>query len=257
MIKHIYFLLANLLLFQVPLFAEMRMWRNIDGTGFVGEYVTERLDRYYFQDKDGETQIIPVKSLVPNDEKYIRTIIPPKIEIRFKKNEYIQQGEYADADMTIIEGLLEITKVSRQPFYGKFNGELYYIGDEVATDDHMILAKNKFVVQFPEEDEKNPTVKVRLQAEARAYHEYNGIQVRGRSFGGYVAVLFSSTGEIMEFKTNINWLTDNKIEAFLQLEEFNFFNEDCQKRPVPRMKNYKGRRFMSQAQEMTRAVEPA
>lgn len=239
--KAIYFLLATLFLLQAPLFAEMRMWRGIDGTAFMGEYLTERLGRYYFKDEDGKTRNILAKDLSPLDRKYIQSVIPPKVKFLFKKKEYTQEGTYADKDTKIIEGVLTITKASRQPWSGKLDGALYYIGDEEATDDYRTLAKKKFVLQFPNLDEKDPTVVVKLQAKARVYEEYNYIQIRGSSYEGYLVVLISSDGEVVEFDTDIRWLTEDKIDAFLQLKEYEFFDEDCKKRPVPRPDNYTGR----------------
>lgn len=229
-------------LLQTVSFGEMRIWHSIDGTRFVGEYETERLDRYYFRDEDGKTRAIPVKDLVPNDERYIRTIVPPEIRADFRKKEYVPQGTYADKDVRVVDGTLKVKKVSRKPFYGKLKGELVYVGAEVATDHLMILAKKKFTVAFPESED--PEVEVQLQAEARVYREYNHVQVRGRKYGGYVALLFSQTGELIAFETDLSWLTKENLEAFRKLEEFNFFDESCKKTRVPRPDYYVSRGYM-------------
>lgn len=229
-------------LLQTVSFGEMRIWHSIDGTRFVGEYEAERLDRYYFRDENGKTRTIPVKDLVPNDERYIRTIVPPEIKVDFRKKAYIPQGTYADKDVTVIDGQLEIRKIGRKPFYGKLRGELCYVGEEVATDHYMMLAKKKFSVEFP--DSENPTVDITLRAEARVYEEYNHIQMRGRNYEGYAVFIFSSTGELIAFDTDLSWLTKENLEAFRQLDEFNFFNESCQKQRVPRPKYYVSRGYM-------------
>lgn len=233
------------LLMKSALFAELRMWHSKDGTRFAGEYVAERLDRYYFRDQNGETRTIAVDDLVPNDEKYIRTLVPPDMDVRFRKKEFIPQGQYADPDTTVIDGTLTITKTSRKPFLGKLHGELYYVGEEVATDHYMILAKNKFSLAFPDSDEREPVNEIRLTAEARVYEEYNRMGLRGREYDGYAAVIFSTSGELVLFETDLHWLTEEKLEAFRELEEFNFFREDCKKTNVPRPQYYRSRGYKS------------
>ena len=231
--KAIFFLMA-LFLLPVWLVAEMRLWRSKDGECFNGEYVTERLDRYYFRDLDGKTRIVPVEDLCLNDVKYIQTLAPPKMRLTCRVQKNSPEGRYADPDTEIIEGTLVVEKTGRQPFDGTLTGEVYLIGDEVATDHYKMLAKKKFTFKFPEG--KKPSFEIKLSGNARVYEEYNGLGIRGREYEGYVAVIFSPTGDVAEFKTDINWMTLEKLEALRQLELFNFFNEKCQKTAVPRLK---------------------
>ena len=110
----------------------------------------------------------------------------------------------------------------------------------MATDDYMMLAKKSFPIRFS--DDGGSTVEVEMVAKARVYDEVNRLEVRGRNYEGYLLVVLDPDGEILELKTNLNWLDDDKLEAFRRFKVFNFFNEDCKKVSTPRPRYYNDRK---------------
>ncbi|MBI9021235.1 MAG: hypothetical protein JEZ10_08290 [Verrucomicrobia bacterium] len=223
-------------------FAEIRVWHDKDGNYFEGEFVREQLGKVYFKDTSRQTRSIEVTNLAPQSLGYIRTMIPPELEIDFSKNEKNKErNENASPQdqIVVVTGTVKISPAGRTSFEGILRGELYLVGAEVATDDYMMMAKESFPIRFPAE--RNPSVEFTMSAIARVYEEYNGSQTRGRNYEGYVVVILGPNGDVIKTETNLSWLDDEEFEAFRKLPVRSFFDEDCRKRSVPRPNYYEGR----------------
>ena len=231
--KYRYIFLISFLLQGVS-FAEMRAWHCNDGTLIQGEYIGRPAQGLFsFRSPSGEIQLIAATNLVANQLKYIQDKIPPKIEIQFRKKLNKEKGTYADPDKTLINGTLRIRKIGRDPFGGTLQGELYYIAKEVATDDHMMLAVGKFPIRFP--DTEDQTVEFSMSAETRKYDEVNAIEIRGRNFEGYLAVVLGPSGEVLATQTDLKWLDAEEVKTMRTFHSFTFFDESCRKKSTPRM----------------------
>ncbi len=239
--KCFYFMLLGILL-AGGVFSETRVWQTLDGRSFIGEFERQDSKKLYFRDENRDIQIVSATNLIPSHLRYIRTQIPPEIALSFRAKKSVPKGVYADKDVTIIDGTARITNASRYPFEGELRGELYFVGKEVATDIYMMLAKEQFVIRFP--DTKKQVFEYKMSAKARVYLEFNFFEMRGRDYDGYLLVVLGPSGEILETKTDLKWLKDDNIDRFRTLEVFNFFREDCKKRSVPRPKYYNSRGFM-------------
>lgn len=222
-------------------FSEMRVWREVSGESFVGEYVREKFEKFYFKDTEKQVRTVDASQISPIDLKYIRTMIPPKITVSLKKKsdrvELLPEAITGEMDERIFDITVNISirKTSPAPFEGVLRGELYLVGQEVATDHHRMLLKNVFPIMFPKDGK--PIFEYTAIGRARMYMEYGGEEMRGNEYEGYALFIYGADGKMMELQTDLEVLKDEtKIDTFRQLRENWFFKENCKKSSVPRMK---------------------
>lgn len=240
MMKYLYAFIISCLLGSA-VFAEMRVWESMDGRTFKAEYVREQFDLFYFRDEHRHIQKIAVTNLIPSHVRYIRTIVPPKLSLSFRKKIEEEEGRYADPDTRLVKTTASVRKVSKAPFVGTLTGELYLVAKEVATPDYMVLAKKTFEIRFPQDED---TVTVELNAQTREYDEYNEKQRRGRNYEGYLLVVTSASGEVLKTDTDLKWIDEETIDQFRKFKVFTFFNNKCERRSVPRPQSYSPRGFI-------------
>ncbi|MGE4490734.1 MAG: hypothetical protein AB7E95_14430 [Kiritimatiellales bacterium] len=217
----------------------VREWEKKDGTRFQAEFLKEIFGSAMFRTSDGEKKFVEVENLSPQDITFIHTMIPPEIEISFsKKTETTERSIFArdDDKIEIVTGSVSVRKTSKAPYEGKVTVEVFMIGREIATPEiYFLLDRQKETFLFAEE-KKNIHV-FEVPAEIRWYREYNN-QLRGRKFAGYVAVVSDSKGVDFGFSTDVDWMTESKLEALRKLRKHSFLNTRCRKAPVPRPDYY-------------------
>ena len=94
-------------------------------------------------------------------------------------------------------------------------------------------------VHFTEENKGRYTFKT--SAIYRVYEEYNELEIRGASYEGYLVVVVDPQGNKIATETDLSWLLDENINKIRNFYVGIFFNENCNKRSVPRPKYYDGR----------------
>lgn len=216
--------------------SEMRIWQAKDGSRFKAEYIREHLGKYYF-DTGRSTVSVAVTNLIPDDVTYIRTMIPPKIDVRVATKTKDEEGEWKDDYVKITTATVDIKKRSDHPFEGVLRGELYLVGKEIATDDYVLVAKNGFPIKFSSDDGK-PEFEYSTSVSVRGgYTDYDE-ETRGRYYKGYLLVVLGPNGDVIDTKTDLRWLTEDKVDKLRQFNVFNFFDENCRKRSVPRAQRH-------------------
>jgi hypothetical protein len=220
--------------------AEMRYWRQADGSVFEGEYLRQNLGNAYFKGPDRKTHSVAVTNLVVSDMKYLEAMVPPKVDIRVKIKEVPEEGEYRDPNRSDLNAQITLKKISKKPFSGTLNGELYLVRREIADaypDTYRILTKRKVQVRFP--DTKNASVQFDLSEVVRWWSLKS--EDRGWAYEGYLVVLLSPDGAVLQTKSDLRWLDDEKLETFRQLETYRFFDKDCRKKSTPRPRYFSNR----------------
>jgi hypothetical protein len=216
--------------------AEMRIWHKIDGTRFDAEFTREALGKIFFQGADKENFSLLESDLVANDIKYLRSVIPPTVDIGFsKKIREMPKSDYAHQDFYSMEitATFKIKKTSRAEFTGQLPAEVYLIGKEVSSDEYRLFEKKGFLVEFPDGKRE---FNYQLKSVLIHYSEYTGDE-RGALYEGYVAVVFDRTGTPLAFETNLSWMKKDNLAALRKLPVPGFLDKECRKRPVPRTRS--------------------
>jgi hypothetical protein len=245
-IKRIVFFLGGiaLVLLSLSAGAEMRFWHDRAGNEFQGEYSKEVFGNIYLRGTDGHVFPVAATNLIDGDIAYIRSLSPPKIQIKFSKKlreitDYPEDysPETWDDHEIEVTGLVTVRKMGHQPYTGALRGELYLIGKEVdpSSSPFRLFAKKGFAISFPGE-----TSEFQCQlTQTLRYYSMNGELDRGAHYQGYVVVVDDSAGNRLAFDTNLSWLKEDEVAALRKVPCPGFLDEDCNKRPVPRPKSYR------------------
>ena len=232
-----------------PVAAEMRVWEDTSGRSVKATFVRELFGSVELRRPDGSLYSIPLEDLSAQDTKYLRTRIPPEIdiEIRTKKqpkerNENSTRAEYEQFSdiIDVVTASVQIRQKSSAVFSGVLRAEFYFIGKEVATDHYRLSGKGTSNVQFNEENEGEYSFQV--SADFRVYEEYNNLETRGAEYAGYLLVVLDPVGNRLAVQTDLSWLNEeDRIEALRKFHVDSFFDENCRKRSVPRPRYYDAR----------------
>ncbi len=231
-------------------YAEMRVWEDTSGKAVKAKFVRELFGSVELRRPDGSLHSIPLEKLSAQDMKYLRTRIPPEVEleIRTKKLPMVRNEndatesdweQFAD-DINVVTATVEVRQKSSAVFNGTLRAEVYFIGKEVATDHLRLAGKGTSQVQFTEENRRKHTFEI--AANFRVYEEYNKLETRGADYAGYLVVVIDPSGNKLVVKTDLSWLEeDEKIDALRKFHVDAFFDENCRKRSVPRPRYYDAR----------------
>ena len=224
-------------------FAEMRVWEDTSGIPVTAEFVREIFDTIELRRPDGSLYSIPLENLSPLDTQYLRTRIPPEVNlsVRTQKRSKVRNEDFVRTGdiINVVTADVEVQKKSRAPFHGVLRAEIYLIGKEVATDHYRLSGKETRRVQFTEDNQKVCTFQT--SADFRVYEEYNELEIRGAEYAGYLVIIMDSEGTRLAVESDLSWLDDEKIEALRKLRVNSFFDETCRKRSVPRPRYYDSR----------------
>jgi hypothetical protein len=230
--------------------AEMRVWEDISGKSVKAEFVRELFGSIELRRSDGSLHSIPLENLSAQDTKYLRTRIPPEIELEVRtqtqakeRNKNATRSEYeqfAD-DINVVTAKVQIRQKSSAVFSGTLRAEVYLIGKEVATDHYRLSGKGTSQIILNEENRRKYTFET--AADFRVYEEYNKLETRGAKYAGYLVVIIDSRGNKLATVTDLSWLEEGeKIDALRKFHIDAFFDENCRKRSVPRPRYFDGRR---------------
>jgi len=227
--------------------AELRVWEDAAGVQVKAEFERELFGSVELRRPDGSLHSIPLQNLSEADINYLRTQIPPEIEMEVRtqtrpkeRNENATRSEfrqYSD-EINTVTAEVQIRQQSKAVFNGVLRLEVYLIGKEVATDHYRLSAKGTDRVQLTEENRR--TFVYETSADFRVYEEYN-FDTRGASYAGYLVLVLDPMGNKLAVETNLSWLEGEKIDVLRKFHVFSFFDENCRKRSVPRPRYYDGR----------------
>ena len=237
---------------------EMRIWEETSGKQVKARYDRELFEDVQLRRPDGSLYVIPLRELSRQDLKYIRTRIPPEIELevraRMRTKErnpnYTRWHDFED-DIETGTVTLKVRQTSKDLFLGTLRAELYLVGREVCTKDIYRLCRKK-TIQFKFPEEGDPEYEFSASVDFRIYEEYN-YTTRGADYEGYLVVVTDAKGKKLAVKTSLNFLEEDvavdeevvpwfKVDKLRKFHEFEFFDTDCRKKGVPRPDYYTPRR---------------
>lgn len=230
-------------------FSEVRIWNDKSGNSYEAEYVRELFDKLTLKTTEGKEVRVAVEDLSEHDQKYLRVMVPPNLEIDFSKKTSIKEKPYEMGDLdkdivTILSAKVKITKDSKRPFTSGLKAELFLIGEEVKeTQYKILLSKTDSNFLLPEKKGEFHEFKTK-PIELQVYTEYDYSR-RGPVFIGYLVVVTDKQGNTVQVKTNLPWLED-KIEELRSLYMHGsasrysryFDKKTIQKLKVPRPTGY-------------------
>lgn len=233
-------------------FAEFRTWQDIKGNKYDAEFVHELFDKVTLRDAKGKEYRIAVEDLSDHDQKYLRVMVPPELEIKFSKKTDLKPKPWelynSDNDTTyIIRPEVEIHKLSRRPFTSGLRAELFIVAKELDGENYILLSKTDASFLLGDQNDNTYIMKAD-PVEVMVFTEYNQ-QRRGWEYSGHLVAVSDSRGNVVQTDTDIDWLTADKVENLRELylrgkasiHSRHFDKETVQKAPVPRPDYYTAR----------------
>ena len=222
---------------------QMRVWEDVNGLQIKGKFIREIFGSIEIRRPNGDLHSITIEDLSAEDLTYVRTLIPPEVEILVRASESAKERNeefiWANDKVTVVSANVEVRKKSRSPYQGTLKAEIYLIGKEMVTGAYTLAGMATSRVHFTEENKGRYTFKT--SAIYRVYEEYNELEIRGASYEGYLVVVVDPQGNKIATDTDLSWLLDENIDKIRNFYVGIFFNENCNKRSVPRPKYYDGR----------------
>lgn len=229
--------------------AEIRTWTDRKGREYEAEFVREMFDKVTLRETNGKEIRLGVDELSEHDQRYLRVMVPPEIEIDFFKQTVLKPRPVelydSDNDETyIITGKVKLNKASRRPFTSRLRAELFLIGREYNDKKYILLSKTDSSFLFTESSEhafESDPMDIAL------FTEYNN-QRRGQEYVGHVLAISDAQGNLVKVETDLDWLAD-KVENLRDLYLHGkasvysryFDKETVTKAPVPRPLYYTSR----------------
>ena len=216
--------------------AQMRVWEDKNGLQIKGEFVREIFGSIEIRRPNGFLHNIAIEDLSEEDESYVRTLIPPDVSIDVKTSKKAKERNerfiWAHNDINIVSAETIIRKKSKSPYRGTLKAEVYLIGKEVVTDRYTLVDKTSSRIKFT--DQNKGRVIVNSSGTFRVYEEYNNLEIRGWKYEGYLVVITDPIGNILTFKSDLNFLTDLNIPNIRKFHVGIFFDDNCVKKSIPR-----------------------
>ena len=122
---------------------ESRIWEDVNGNQFEGRFVKELFGKLTIKAEDGTEKVFLLEDLSELDQKYLRTQVPPKMDISVTYKEVDIEPRPAimmrviltkDSQLTI-----EITKKSQRPFTSRLKAEIMVIAEECVSGDPVLM----------------------------------------------------------------------------------------------------------------------
>ena len=199
-------------------FAEMRTWVDREGNEYKAEFIRELFDKLTLRDEQGKEFRVAVEDLEENDQLYLRTQVPPRIEINFSENSTWIPYETIEPAMPTsyiktqrVAPVIKLKKISRRPFTSSLKLELFLVATERDGENYVLLSHSEFKVLFGRglNDEQvfraKPVDVVNFQAVDHTTR-------RGEDYHGYVLVLSNVKGEASIIQSDIgDWIEDPDV----------------------------------------------
>ena len=94
--------------------SQMRVWENVNGFQIKGKFIREIFGSIEMRRPNGDLHSIPLEDLSPEDLTYVRTLIPPEVEILVRTKESAKERNeefiWANDKLTVVTAKLKFEK---------------------------------------------------------------------------------------------------------------------------------------------------
>jgi len=194
---------------------EFRLWEDVDGNQYRAKYLRELFEKVTLEDEAGKQHVIALTKLSDQDKKYIRVMVPPKMEISFTQTirDKEERREFFPSNQIEkqIRSKVTIKKTTRRPFTSRLYAEIFLFAKEVDRGDHILLQKVDESFLFTEANHYEAALKTPM-VETRNYEEFNYVQRRGEDYAGYMVVVTDAQKNILTVKTDMSdWIKNPEV----------------------------------------------
>lgn len=225
---------------------DLREWEDVKGNRFKGRFVRELFGKLTIEDDDGNESVLEIEDLSDVDKKYIRVMIPPKIEAVVRSQSKTLPKRPADLTRDDIEDVYwivaEISKQSQRPFTSRLNIEVFLVAEEHEADNYILLGRFTDSFLLVKEKDYKYTYKSE-KVQCTLFSQVGSGERKGEDYKGHVFIITSLGGDVVFMHSNLpTWM--QQPELLEKLRELSIrgapsvrsrhFNKQGEKTPPPR-----------------------
>ena len=194
---------------------EMRTWSLQDGTQVKGRFYREMFGKLTVESEDGTRTVLAITDLSDLDKKYVRVMIPPKIEVQSRTSKTVLEPRpafYKSDDIeTVVQVKVEIQKKSQRPFTSRLNAEIFLVADEVEGDNYILLSRSEGDFLLLEENDFMHVFRSEKYKTVDFRDVMTGLR-KGEEYNGHVLLITSMQGDLVMTDSNLpGWMQEPEI----------------------------------------------
>ena len=194
---------------------DMRVWEDVDGAQVTGCFYSELFGKVTVEDEAGKKTILAIEKMSDPDKKYIRVMIPPKIEVEVRtKTNRVKPRPMAlwrDDIEKVDVVTATVVKKSQRPFTSRLNAEVFMVAEEVEGDNYILL--KRFDEEFLLMEEKDYQYEVRSQPMLTVkYTNITDNKPKGELYKGHLLIITSMQGDVVATDSNLpKWMQQPEV----------------------------------------------
>lgn len=202
--------------------AEMRVWEDRKGNVLEAEFNAVVAGKVILHDPNGKEYKLPISGLCDKDQKYIQAILPPDVDIKFKKI----QDRKSNSSTVVMHGEVELTKTSRMPHSSQLKATLFIIGEDSFEDEYILMDRTEH--EFTFETKKKHS----FSGEKFKMQQYrNSGSNDGVEYKGYLVMICDKSGKVLLIKSSSDAFTSN-VDYLKPLKTGARFPDDMEDKPI-------------------------
>ena len=170
-----------------------RIWTSLTGETVEAEYVRHVSGKIVLQKTNGKEITISPEALIKGDQEYVNKQVRPTLVVTFSKSTKSKTVSYDDTRQTLTSSV-KITRTSSQPYSGELTVEAYVIGEDLATEENILLKKKVWKgIKLPEG--RREVLELSLDAIDLVFDD-EGPTKYGEQYYGYAIFVLDEDGKL-------------------------------------------------------------
>lgn len=210
------------LLVCLEAFGGYRIWTDKNGNSIEAEFVCISAGKVVIRDKQGKQYRFDPKKLSAKDQEFLKTSIPPEIEIVFSKKQDRRNKDYSYYADVFMSGEIEVLKKNREPYAREMKVVFMMVGEDQRTRNYIMLDRVEATFDFKTSKSFELAGNRFKMQEDRYDNSY------GTKYEGYLAVVLDDGGNLICKKSSRNDFEENAEKA-LELKTGDRFGKSFSK----------------------------
>lgn len=196
---------------------ESRTWEDVDGNQFEGRFKKELFGKLTIKAEDGAEKTFQLETLSELDQKYLRTQVPPKMDVSVTYKEVDIETRPAIMFRVILtrdsQLAVEITKKTQRPFTSRLKAEIMLIAEECVSGDPVLMDITTREFLMPSIS-KNATVELKSRIVRLEKYQQGSLEggYAGQEYDGYMVVISTLDGNIVYVESSLqSWFEEPEV----------------------------------------------
>lgn len=194
---------------------DLREWEEVDGARVKGRFVRELFGKLTIDADDGNQSVLKIADLSDVDKKYIRVMIPPKIEGVIRVPSRRLPKRPADLPRDDIEEVrclvATLSKKSQRPFTSRLNIEAFLVADEYESGNYILLGRDLDTFLFTEEKGYKYTYKSK-ESRCTLFSMGDTGERKGEVYKGHIFIVSSMQGDVIFTHSDLpKWMQEPEM----------------------------------------------